>query len=172
MSTIPYDHGAGRRKRVAGICIGVFTALLLVGLVQDISLAGVLLVALFGVGAWLLYAAGARDAAIARRAALAQMQLRVLEMAREDGRLTVTEVATRLGWTLPAAAAVLESLDDGHRVYATPSSEGVMVYEFRELIHDPDRPQLRDPTQPPPIPQLRDPSQPPPIPQSAPGRPR
>ena len=166
MPIIPYDHGAGRGKRIAGICIGVLTALMLVGVADDPDLAGILMVALFAAGAWLLHAAGAREAVVARNIAVAEMQLPVLQLANEDGRLTATEVATRLGWTLPTAAAVLESLEDGYRVCSAPSDDGVMVYEFRELIHDPDRPRMRDASQPPPL------HAPESIPQPAPGRPR
>jgi hypothetical protein len=139
---VPGSRGVGRGKRIWGIVILVLAAFMLIGFVQDPDLAGALIVALFGAGGGLLYRAGRADAENARSAALGQMQIPVLALAREDGRLTVTEVASRLGWTLPQARAVLDSLDDGLRVWSTPSDEGVMVYEFRELIHDPDRPRV------------------------------
>lgn len=133
-------RGVGRGKRISGIVILVLAAFMLIGFVQDPDLAGALIVALFAAGGGLLYRAGKADAEHARSTTLGQMQIPVLALAREDGRLTVTEVAARLGWTLPQARAVLDSLDDGLRVWSVPSDEGVMVYEFRELIHDPDRP--------------------------------
>lgn len=142
MPDIPHDRGAGRGKRGWGIALLVFAAFLLIGFVQDPDVAGALIVALPAIGGGLLYRAGMKDAERARRAAIGQMQLPVLELAKEDGRLTVTEVASRLRWTVPQAKAVLDSLDDGFRVWSTPSDEGVMVYEFREVIHDPDRPRL------------------------------
>lgn len=72
----------------------------------------------------------------ARRAALIQsLQQPVLALAGErQGRLTVTEVASSLGWSLPRAEKVLESLEDGLRVASDVTDEGVIVYEFRELM--------------------------------------
>lgn len=76
-----------------------------------------------------------------RRAALiSSLQLPVLQLASErGGRLTVTDVAARLGWTLPRAEKVLQSLDDGVRVSSDVTDEGVIVFEFRELLHGPER---------------------------------
>ena len=147
MPDIPHNRGAGGGKRLAGIILLVFAAFLLIGFVQDPEIAGVLIVGLPAVGGGLLYRAGAKDAERDRQAALGELQLPVLELAKEDGRLTVTEVASRLRWTVPQAKAVLDSLDDGFRVWSTPSDEGVMVYEFREVIHDPDRPLLASETE-------------------------
>jgi hypothetical protein len=147
MPDIPHDRGPGRIKRILGIAVLAFTALLLVGVVQDVDLAGILIVGFGALGGGLLYLAGMADAKLARQASLAQLQLQVLELAKEDGTLTATEVATRLGWTLQRAGMVLDSLEDGYRVCSVPSSEGVMVFEFRELLHDPDleRQALPDP---------------------------
>lgn len=67
-------------------------------------------------------------------------QLAVLRLAEsEDGQLTVTEVAAKLGWSIDDAAATLRSLDDGVRVTTTLTDEGIMLYDFPELIHDPGR---------------------------------
>lgn len=67
-------------------------------------------------------------------------QLAVLKLAEaEDGQLTVTEVAARLGWSLEDAADTLRSLDDGLRVTTTLTDEGIILYDFPELIHDPGR---------------------------------
>lgn len=73
-----------------------------------------------------------------RRALVAQLQLPVLKLAaREQGRLTVTQVATALGWPLARAEKILQSLDDGWRVNSVITDAGVLVYEFRELILGP-----------------------------------
>lgn len=73
----------------------------------------------------------------ARRAALlAALQPAVLALARRSGgRLTVTDVSAALRWPLPRARKVLHSLDDGVRVDSVVSSDGVIVYEFREVLH-------------------------------------
>lgn len=164
MSDVPYNRGAGRLKRIGGIVMGVLTAIMLIGAVQDVDLTGVVIVGAFGLGSWLMLRSAAKDAELARQAALAQLQLRVLELAREDGRLTTTEVATRLGWTLQQAGAVLASLDDGMRVSSMPSDEGVMVYEFRELLHDPDGARVQAPAQRPLPEELQLLADPPPLP--------
>jgi ribosomal protein S27AE len=79
---------------------------------------------------------GARRARLARREALiALLQTQVIQLAgRRAGRLTVTDTAASLGWTLARAQKVLRSLDDGWRVDSLVTDEGVIVYEFRELL--------------------------------------
>ena len=64
------------------------------------------------------------------------LQQPVLRLAGDrGGRLTVTEVASSLGWPLRRAEKVLNSLEDGLRVASTVTDQGVIVYEFRELMH-------------------------------------
>ncbi|HEU0014506.1 MAG TPA: hypothetical protein VFQ45_12525 [Longimicrobium sp.] len=85
----------------------------------------------FGVRHW---AKGDREER--RRALLQALQTPVLRLAAErGGRLTVTEVASSFGWPLPRAEKVLNSLEDGLRVSSDVTNEGVIVYEFRELMH-------------------------------------
>ena len=81
-----------------------------------------------------------RDLEENQEVALVHRQLAVLKLAEaEDGQLTVTEVAAKLGWSLDDAAATLRSLDDGLRVTTTLTDEGIILYDFPELIHDPGR---------------------------------
>jgi hypothetical protein len=85
---------------------------------------------------WWLKRSARKDA----EAAKVQRQVAVLKLAEaEDGRLTVTEVAAKLGWTLRTAQAVLRALEDGVRVTTTTTDDGIMVYDFPELIYDPGR---------------------------------
>jgi len=73
-----------------------------------------------------------------RQALLVALQQPVLRLAGErGGRLTVTEVASTLGWPMRRAEKVLNSLDDGLRVVSDVTNEGVIVYDFRELRHAP-----------------------------------
>ena len=73
-----------------------------------------------------------------RQALLTALQQPVLRLAGErGGRLTVTQVATAFSWPLPRAEKVLNSLEDGLRVASDVTDEGVIVYEFRELMHAP-----------------------------------
>lgn len=73
-----------------------------------------------------------------RAALLAALQLPVLQLAAErGGRLTVTEVAAALSWPMRRAEKVLHSLDDGWRVESDVTDEGLIVYEFREILLGP-----------------------------------
>ena len=75
-----------------------------------------------------------------RAALLASLQMPVLQLAAErGGRLTVTEVAAALQWPLRRAEKVLHSLDDGWRVESDVTDEGLIVYEFREILLGPGR---------------------------------
>lgn len=99
---------------------------------------GPLVIAGIAAGGGVLLHRAAENERDARRAALiSSLQLPVLKLAAErNGRLTVTQVATQLGWTLPRAEKVLESLEDGYRVSSEVTDEGLIVYEFRELLDD------------------------------------
>lgn len=69
-----------------------------------------------------------------RDAIVESLQLPVLQLAgRKGGRLTVTDVATELGWPMARAEKVLNSLDDGLRVMSDITDEGVIVYDFVEI---------------------------------------
>ncbi|HEX8675549.1 MAG TPA: hypothetical protein VF710_26895 [Longimicrobium sp.] len=89
-----------------------------------------------GAGGYLLRRS-ANEARERRREALLQsLQLPVLRLAAQrNGRLTVTMVAQDLGWTLPRAEKVLQSMEDGFRVMGDVTPEGVIVYDFPELRH-------------------------------------
>lgn len=81
-----------------------------------------------------------REAKKEERRAAIERQLAVLRLADSgDGSLTATEVATRLGWPIETALQALRSLDDGVRVTSTVTDDGVILFEFLELIHDPTR---------------------------------
>jgi len=47
----------------------------------------------------------------------------------------VTQVAADLNLAIPAAEKILNELDDGFRVRSEISAEGVIYYEFPELLH-------------------------------------
>jgi hypothetical protein len=75
-----------------------------------------------------------------RKMLIQTLQQPVLALAGERrGKLTVTEVASTMGWSLPRAEKVLNSLEDGLRVVSDVTDEGVIVYEFRELTLASDR---------------------------------
>ena len=124
---------SGLVRRVTGVMIGLVAVLLLsLGLVfgDPVALAISFVAGLtgaLGVG-WGLQARRARREAVLRR-----MQRRVLELAdARGGRLTATEVAMVLDLSLAGAERVLFSLEDGFRVRSDVTSEGILVFEFRE----------------------------------------
>jgi len=83
-----------------------------------------------------------------RDAILQSLQLPVLQLAgRKGGRLTVTDVATEMGWPMVRAEKVLNSLDDGMRVMSDITDDGVIVYDFLEIrtagLTPPPRPDIR-----------------------------
>jgi hypothetical protein len=71
-----------------------------------------------------------------RKAIMHRIQRKVLRLAASrGGTLTVTEVAADLNLGLAAAERVLTSMDDGFRVRSEISEEGVLYYEFPEILH-------------------------------------
>lgn len=51
------------------------------------------------------------------------------------GVLTVTDVAAALDLSLPAAEKLLIGMDDGFRVRSDVTEDGIIVYEFPEVLH-------------------------------------
>ena len=71
-----------------------------------------------------------------RKAIMQRIQRKVLRLAAaKGGTLTVTEVAADINLGLPAAEKILMSMDDGFRVRSEISDEGIIYYEFPELLH-------------------------------------
>lgn len=121
---------------IGAILLYLFAAMMMmVAFGEGEPVAGVF--ALFAGGAGVLLTKRAQSAREDRRQALlVALQQPVLRLAGErGGRLTVTEVASSLSWPLRRAEKVLDSLEDGLRVASDVTNEGVIVYEFRELMH-------------------------------------
>ena len=82
------------------------------------------------------------------RVLVARTQRRVLMLATEKGGvLTVTEVAASLNMSLDKAEELMNGMDDGFRVRSDVTEQGIIVYEFPEVLHRPSldftsRPQL------------------------------
>ena len=126
---------SGIKRRVAGIAIfavagvhllsSVFTGVLPIG------------TAVFwgGLGG-LFYCFGNRSLKARRVAITDRLNRHVLQLAGErGGKLTVTEVAAGLNLSFKAAETTLVNMDDGLRVRSEVSDEGVIYYEFPEIIH-------------------------------------
>jgi hypothetical protein len=139
---------AGGAKRGFAWMLWTFAAfMLLIGLAAtEVVPLGFALMA--GAGGFLLHRSANEDRERRREALLQSLHLPVLRLAaKRGGRLTVTQVAQDLGWTLPRAEKVLQSMEDGYRVIGDVTPEGVIVYDFPELMQLPPAPPPRiDPT--------------------------
>lgn len=125
----------GGARRVLGAA-ALLAALVLVTLVavggrtELIAVAGATAVAGGGSIWW-----GIRALRERRRALLTACEQRVLHLAAaRGGVLTATEVAAGLNLTLPAAERILISMDDGFRVRSEITEEGLLLYQFPELV--------------------------------------
>ncbi|HEX7243660.1 MAG TPA: hypothetical protein VF263_25460 [Longimicrobiaceae bacterium] len=133
----PLPSGSGAAANGWSIAMFVLAAILMVAGIANFELAPILFGAAFGGGALKLQSVARRQKEARRAALISNLQLPVLSLAAQrQGRLTVTETAAALGWTLPRAEKVLNSLDDGIRVNSEVTDEGVIVYEFMELAHE------------------------------------
>jgi hypothetical protein len=149
--------GAG--KRGFAWALWVFAAFLMVGGIAGLEVAPILMAMFAGGGGYLLHKSGNEDRERRRDALLQSLHAPVLRLAAQrGGRLTVTQVAQDLNWTLPRAEKVLQSMEDGFRVMGDVTPDGVIVYDFPELMHAAQRPVAlpttdatqSQPVQPPP----------------------
>ena len=126
--------GVGRRF-LGAIMVLVATLLILIGFVE-FEMAAVAVGSVLGAGGSLSFYWGWTGLQERRKAIMHRIQRKVLKLAAaKGGTLTVTEVATDLNLSLPAAEKILTSMDDDMRVRSVISDEGVIVYEFPELRH-------------------------------------
>ena len=67
-------------------------------------------------------------------------EVAVLRLAEaEGGTLTATQVSTRMAWPVEMALATLRAVEDDGPVVSAVTDEGVLVFEFRELMHHSER---------------------------------
>ena len=139
------SDGAG--KRGWAWAIWVFAAILMMAGIGNMEAVPLMFGLIAGGGGYLLRRSGNDDRERRREALLQSLQAPVLRLAAQrGGRLTVTQVAQDLNWTLPRAEKVLQSMEDGFRVMGDVTPEGVIVYDFPELMHAPATPPRPDAT--------------------------
>jgi hypothetical protein len=103
---------------------------------QDWRLSFVIVLPAGVVGAAMLRGVMRERKRVARADADAR-EVAVLRLAQaEGGTLTATQVATRLGWPMETALSTLRAVEDGSHVTSAVTGDGVLVFEFPELIHD------------------------------------
>lgn len=131
----PLPRG-GLMRRLFGVgLILLATIMVVVGIIEtELAAVGVgSVIGATGTGSfwWGLKALNER-----RKALMQRLQQKVLRLAtHKGGTLTVTEVASDMNLSLPAAEKVLVSMDDGFRVRSEISKDGVLYYEFPEVLH-------------------------------------
>lgn len=128
--------GSGVKRRVLGTTMVLLASLLvLIGFVEW-EMAAVAVGSVLGGAGSMTFYWGWRGLQDRRDAVMKGIQRKVLKLAAaKGGTLTVTEVAAELNLALPAAEKILTSMDDGFRVRSDISSEGVLYYEFPEILH-------------------------------------
>lgn len=125
----------GLVRRTLGVLMAPAALLCLVLGVVEASPPVVALGVLVGLLGALSFAWGRRALQGRRAGLLRSLQARTLRMAEaRGGRLTATELASDLQLTLPAAERVLFSMDDGFRVSSEVTDEGLLVFDFPEIL--------------------------------------
>ena len=128
--------GAGVKRRTLGVLLILLATIMVLmgftGWQMEMVAAGSVLAA----GGSLSFFSGWRALQDRRAAIMQGMQRRILRLATaKGGTLTVTEVAAEMDLSLPAAEKILMSMDDGFRVRSEISPDGVLYYEFPEVLH-------------------------------------
>jgi hypothetical protein len=131
----PLPRG-GLLRRIFGIgLILVATILVVVGIVET-EAAAIAVGSGMGAAGSASFWWGLRALNERRKALMQRLQQKVLRLAtRRGGTLTVTEVAAEMNLSIPGAEKILISMDDGFRVRSEISNEGVLYYEFPEVVH-------------------------------------
>lgn len=130
---------AGLKRRIAGTAAVLLgTLMVLMGFVQA-EMAAVVVGSVMGAGGSAGFYWGWQGLQERRKAIFQGLQRKILKLASaKGGTLTVTQVAADLNLALPAAENLLTSMDDGFRVRSDISPEGIIYYEFPELVHRPE----------------------------------
>lgn len=127
---------AGVKRRVLGAGMVLCASFLVLVGFTEWEMAVVALGFLVGGGGSLTFYWGWQGLQERRKVIMHRVQRKILKLATASGgTLTVTEVASDLNLALAAAEKILTSMDDGFRVRSDISSEGVLYYEFPEILH-------------------------------------
>jgi len=126
--------GIGRRVFGGALAV-VATVMITAGLASGVY-APVVAGSIFGMGGSGMFLWGWKALQERRQSVIQALNRKVLRLATErSGILTVTDVAAELNLTLPAAEKIMIGMDDGFRVRSDISKEGVLYYEFPEVMH-------------------------------------
>ena len=127
---------SGLFRRVVGVAGVLFAVFLIVLGIVEMEVGAVAAGSVLGLAGSGTFWWGWKALQARRRAIMTGLQNRVLRLAhRKGGTLTVTDVAAGLDVSLPVAEKVLVGMDDGFRVRSEITSEGILFYEFPEVVH-------------------------------------
>ncbi len=131
----PLPSGGVKRRVLGALLILVAAFLIMIGILESEEPLFVI-GSLIGASGSGLFFWGWQALQGRRQAVTTGLQQRVLRLAtRKGGVLTVTEVAAELNLSLPAAEKVLIQMDDGFRVRSEVTREGILIFEFPEVLH-------------------------------------
>ena len=131
----PLPRG-GLLRRIFGAGLVLAATIVVVVGIAEASVEAVLVGSVIGATGTGAFWWGLKGLNERRKALMQRLQQKVLRLATQrGGTLTVTEVASDMSLSLPAAEKVLVSMDDGFRVRSEISKDGVLYYEFPEVLH-------------------------------------
>jgi hypothetical protein len=131
----PLPRG-GLLRRVFGVGLVLLATIMVVVGIVETEVAAIVVGSVVGATGTGSFWWGLRGLNERRKALMQRLQQKVLRLAtHRGGTLTVTEVASELNLSLPGAEKVLLAMDDGFRVRSEISKEGVLYYEFPEVMH-------------------------------------
>ena len=127
---------SGIGRRIFGGALAVLgTAMITFGITSQL-VEPIMAGSLFGMAGSATFLWGWKSLQERRQSVIQSLNRKVLHLATErSGILTVTDVAAALNLTLPAAEKIMVGMDDGFRVRSEISKEGVLYYEFPEVMH-------------------------------------
>jgi len=139
---------SGMGRRIIGVGLAGVAAIMISAGLANFFFPVVAVGSVIGAGGTAMFWWGQKAKQELHSVLAARTQRRVLMLATEKGGiLTVTEVAASLNMSLEKAEEIMNGMDDGFRVRSDVTDEGIIVYEFPEVLHRPSldfasRPQL------------------------------
>ncbi len=126
----------GIKRRLIGSALVLFASFLIMMGLIEVEAAAIAVGSVIGAAGSGTFFWGWKALNERRQALTAGLQRQILRLAgRRGGSLTVTEVASDLNLSLPAAEKALVGMDDGFRVRSEITEEGIIIYEFPEVLH-------------------------------------
>lgn len=127
---------SGIGRRIFGGALAVMGTMMITFGIASQAFEPIMAGSLFGMAGSATFLWGWKSLQERRQSVIQSLNRKVLRLATERrGVLTVTDVASALNLTLPAAEKIMVGMDDGFRVRSEISREGVLYYEFPEVMH-------------------------------------